>query len=179
MEDYVASVSSHTHELIEDRWSNMCTAMTTATEAHVPFKPRSGKKPWISEATLTLIGKKNAARSSSDWSQEKYLRREIKRFVKKNRAAYLNQLAGTGDWKALRMLRSKRRPQQTRLLDQDGKIVGSEERASTLANYLDQFKVWPVMLIPNSEAPLYPPLAVDAGLIREREVRKTIQQAMR
>ena len=139
VKEYVSAMPSHTTESVDERWQNICEAMAKASASYVPPCPKSGNKPWISQATLTLIGHKQKARLECNWTLEKSLRKEVKRSVKRDRATFLNELAGTGDWKALRKLRAKRRPQQTRLLDQFGNTVGTEEQSSTFADHLEKY----------------------------------------
>ena len=110
---------------------------------------------------------------------EKQLRKETQKSVRKDRALWLEELAGRGDWESLRKLRSKNTASQTRLKDIHGEIVSSELRAETLADHLEQlqWRVRPVTLQPDPPAIIHPPLPVAENLFTMVELRKAALNA--
>ena len=68
----------------------------------VTFKAR---RPWISTTTLALIERRHNTRVEGDVELEHDVKMMIKKFVKKDRDAYLKSLACSGDWSKLRELR--------------------------------------------------------------------------
>ena len=135
----------------------------TASRKHIPLAPPTPHKPWISEATFALIRKRQEARRANDWSLEKELRRETKQSSRRDRARWLQDLAGSGDWQSLRKLRGGNKARQTRLRDCRGCIVSSELRADTLADHLEktQWGVRPVTLQPDPPPPVFPELSIE------------------
>ena len=103
----------------------------------IPKVQSRRKKPWISDATLNLLAQKYEARRSDDWTEEKRLRKAVKRSAKRDRATWLDHLASTGGWSALRTLKGASANKQTRLLDHGGLDVGTEQRANTFARHLE------------------------------------------
>ena len=161
---------------IDSQWESMREAIKTSAESCIPKEPKQGIKPWIGFRTLSLIEDRNAARCVGDWDHEKGLRREIKRSARKDKSTWLEELASSGDWKAIRKIRKPRAMQQTRLRHVDGDIVATHERANTFADHLEtvQWHVRPATLIPNISPAVFPPLPVNEGLFQHAELRKAI-----
>ena len=71
------------------------------------------------------------------------LQRALRTSVKRDRAAWLDKLAASGDWQLLKQLRRGSKPTQGRLRDRTGTAVASNQKAETLADYLEQVQ-WKV-----------------------------------
>ena len=60
------------------------SAMTNACRV-IPLRNAHAHRPWISETTIRLIDRRNAARCSGQYELEKTLNRDIKRSAKHDR----------------------------------------------------------------------------------------------
>ena len=98
----------------------------------------TAKHPWISSATLTLIDQRSSARLAKDIFNERRIHKQIKISVKNDRSKWLNTLLQTGEWQQETKLRKGVQPKQGRLRNLSGELVSSEERADTLAEYLEK-----------------------------------------
>jgi len=164
---------------IEDRWSQLCKILLAAADKSVPFVPFQRKTPWITEATLSLIQQRRAARYGANWDVERTLRREVKKSARRDRAKWIEQLASKGDWNSLKKIRKKRHAaQQTRLQDLEGHVVSTEARATTLADHLEtiQWKVRPATLVPDIKPEIHPPLPVELDDFSCKELRRAIHK---
>ena len=103
-------------------------------------------------AHFFFIDDKIGARNSVDVDLERALEREVKRSSRIDKAVWLENLVATGDWQAVRKMRTPKPPQPTILLHTQGTTVGSEERANTFADHLEnsQWYVRPATLIPDT-----------------------------
>ena len=122
---------------LDDRWEALRISMDAAVERHMPEQARKQHKLWI-RRTLWLIEERTIARQNDDRALERSLSKEIKRSARSDRACWLDELAATGYWQALRKLRKKPQMKQSRLRDLDGNIVSSEARASAMGDYLER-----------------------------------------
>ena len=176
LEGISSATASSMDAPMDSHWKSMREAITGAASKCIPYETRKGKKPWIGSGTLALIDERNAARCADDWPLEKTLRRDIKRSARRDKSAWLNDVAATGDWKAIRKIRKPRAPQQTRLQNCEGRSVGTEERASTFADHLEkvQWCVRPATLVPDRLPPICPPLPTSEALFTHKELRKAI-----
>ncbi len=95
----------------------------------------------------------------------------VRTSVKNDRAEWLNRALASGDWHQIRKLRKRSPANQGRLRDSQGKVVSSEERAETLAEYLESIQ-WAVRPASIVERPRQDnsPLPVLRGPITEPEV---------
>ena len=86
-------------------------------------------------------------------------------------------MAASGDWSQIRSLRKGIRPAQGRLKDLAGELVSSEQRAQTMAEYLERVQraIRPVAAAPQ-RAPPGPELPTDVGPIQAEEVTKAASQ---
>ena len=75
---------------------------------------------------------------TGDHDEEKRSAKAFRASISRDRAAWLEELTTTGDWKQIRKLRKGFCPKQGRLRDLDGNLVDSDQRAETLANYLEK-----------------------------------------
>ena len=134
--------------------------------------------PWISSATLELLRLHREARLSGHWDQEKQLRLEVKRSAKQDRARWLENLAPSGDWRSLRLLRIGRPVKQGRLRDANGDLVSSDLRAETLADHLAhvQWRVRPTTLVPDVGLLLGEALPVCRHDFTRAELRQAINK---
>jgi hypothetical protein len=110
--DFVLGMSGHVASSIDSRWDAMCENMQEVVEENIPVPDtaaRVANKPWISAGTLALIELGDAARHSSNYDLELQLRKDIKKSAKRDRSRWLEDLASTGYWKALRKLKKPAR----------------------------------------------------------------------
>ena len=120
---------------VDVKWSAFKDSISLAADECIPASAVKRRRPWISESTLQMVLARHDARKAGNWALEKKLRKQTQKSVRKDRALWLQQLAGNGDWESLRKLRSKRATSQTRLKDSSGEIVSSEARAEALADH--------------------------------------------
>ena len=167
-----------TAEGINDTWHALRNAFNVAADTCIPKAKATRQKPWISDRTLTLIQRRRQARFMEDWDLEKQLRKDTKRSARQDRATWLTELAGKGDWHSLKQLRGQQRNKQTRLVDRSGNIVSTDRRAETLAEYLEQvqWQVRPVTVLPDLPGPLFPMLAIQEDPFTHTELRRSIFQ---
>lgn len=171
-----SSMEATSIEDLDAYWYKACSTVESAVCHLVPLKHHLPNKPWISQTTLHLLDRRRAARESGNWTLEKQLRGEVKRSAKTDRAKWLEDLAGSGDWGCIKKLRKWRCVRQGRLHNADGEPVSSENRAETLAEHLHhvQWRVRPATLVPDSADALGPPLCVNLDDFTHRELRKAI-----
>jgi len=165
-----------TAEGLDQKWDAVRTTIQDAVEKHIPTVKACKRKPWISQDTLELICQRNDARKAVDRENEQILRKMIQKSARKDRAAWLNNLAGKGDWQSLKKLRKSKQVSQTRLLDAQGQVVSTEFRAETLAEYLEkvQWCVRPIALQPDPPPPFNENVQVSEELFSHKELRKSI-----
>ena len=72
--------------------------MVKSIQKHVPELPAKANKPWIRQGTLSLIAERLQARASADRELEQKLHKEVQKSARKDRAEWLKDLAGSGDW---------------------------------------------------------------------------------
>ena len=128
------------------KWQAFKSTVNIASHRHIPLAPPTPHKPWISEATLALIRKRQEAQRANDWPLEKELRRETKQSSRRDRTRCLQNLAGSGEWQSLSELRGGNKAIQTQLRDCGGCIVSAESRAGTLADHLEKIQ-WGLRLV--------------------------------
>jgi hypothetical protein len=148
-------------------------AFKSAAGLTLPQTELVPNKPWIRHDTLVLIKQRNCARTQGRHSDETALNKRVRMSAKRDRGAWLDNLVETGDWAQIRRLRKGFRPKQGRLKDSNGKVVSSEDRAQTMADYLQsvQWAVRPVTASPD-RAPLGPTLNVQTGSVQAWEVKR-------
>ena len=136
----------------------------------------SKKKPWISQATLDLINRRHLARTSNDVDEELRLHKLIKKSARMDRRLWLEDLAGSRSWAALRKLRRGHRHLQGRLNDATGKPVSSEDRAERFAEYFEtvQWAVRPATLTDKST--LNEELPVHLGPVTLKELAAAVRR---
>ena len=181
VQDFVQRLETNVDSSIDDRWGAICdtahkVVQECATSLHL--EPRSANKAWISIETLALIDLRNAARYSGDHIDEVRLRKDVKRSAKRDRATWLESLAGIGDWNALRRLKNPTKTSQSRLRSLQGDSVSTECRADTFAEYLEtiQWHVRTVNLIPDTEPEIHAALDVSSAPFTGSELRKAINR---
>ena len=105
------------------------------------------------------------------------LTKDLKRQVKVDKTVWLKELASSGTWEDIRKLRRPRKPAQGRLTNSSGVLVNSDERADTLATYLQdvQWAVRHCNLI-ESRPPLWDNLQVECGPIIPDEIRQVVKR---
>ena len=135
----ITGATNEMHDLTE-RWLHLSSSMRKAAHGALPNVKRKAKKPWISESTLNLLELKQNARVQNDWMEEQCLRKEVKRSAKRDRAKWLDELASTGDWNSLKILKGSCTSKQTRLANHTGDVVSTEERAQTFARHLETYQ---------------------------------------
>ena len=112
-------------------------AFSDAAEKHPPRLSSSKRRPWISDSTMLLVSQRLEARHAQNDAEERRLNKCVKRAARRDRKAWLSNLASTGDWSSLRKLKKGVAHGQGRLAHADGAVVSSEARADTFALYLD------------------------------------------
>ena len=158
-----------------DRISGYITEAFTAAECALGHARATKKKPWISEGTLNLIELRQAARISNDFEEEARLHKSIRKSARADRKQFLEDLAGSRTWGALRILRQGAKHSQGRLCDASGNVVSSETRAETFAKYLEtvQWAVRPATI--TDDPPLFEELPVRSDPITMNELRKAVR----
>eukprot|EP00959_Pyramimonas_sp_CCMP1952_P206304 4314749-Pyramimonas_sp.AAC.1 len=113
---FLSNVRARTGELegasneeAADAWGTLRRNICGAIEDCIPAEARSRRRPWISGNTLQLIEQRSLARQSGDIGREKSLAREIKRSARRDRAAWLRDIAAQGNWGAIQKLRRGRK----------------------------------------------------------------------
>jgi hypothetical protein len=129
------------------------------------------QKPWISHGTLDLIDKRRVVRMCNNFEEEKKANKEIRTSARSDRRKWLIELAGEGTWAAMKKLRKPAPRREGKLKSKDGIEVSSEERANTLASYLQdvQWEVRPAKLVDDRVAVQL--LPVELGRISLQELR--------
>ena len=114
------------------------TSFKAAASDTRPLQHQMPKRPWISQRTQSLICGRCEARIGGNYVLEKNLNKEVRQSAKRDRAQWLDTLAGSGNWDAVRQLYKKKGHKQGRLRDSDGNLVSSESRADTMAAFLEK-----------------------------------------
>ena len=84
----------------------------------------------------------------------------------------------SGDWQAIRSVRRGSQPKQGRLRDLSDKLVGTEQRAETLAEYLEKVQ-WETKFaneVPEEQNRLGAELPIDVSLITATELQKVLRR---
>ena len=126
-----------TGNLVEMWWSQIDASFTTAAEK-IPDAAIVPRRPWISEETVQLISDRAAARAGGDHALEKLLHKAVRRSAKIDKGRWLDDSVANGSWRNVRNLRKPPAARQGRLKDRAGELVSSEERAETMAAYLEK-----------------------------------------
>ena len=149
--------------------------MKKIAEAVLPSSEILPKRPWISQCTLRIISRRNDARAQHDEKTEKKLTQEIKRNVKADREAWLQERIRLKDWNILRSLKKPMQHPQGLLKNMQDEFVGSDGRAETLAEYFEkvQWRIRHDAIASNANA-LYEELEMDEGAIKTAEVEEAI-----
>ena len=113
----------------------------------IPEIPLSAKKPWISDATLSLITSFQS-QPFEDLSQLKAARKAIKKSARRDKKLFIAQHlekdfhgSNIHQWDQIRSIRSDFRPKAASLFNLRDKLVSTASRADTFAEYLAT-KVW-------------------------------------
>lgn len=178
--DFVERVTAPMETTIDDRWQAMCRSMQKAVQDHVPkssMTARAPSKVWISAETLALIDERDTARHSADFAVELTLRKQVKQSAKRDRARWLEDIAASGDWNAIRKTKKPCKISQSRLRGEHGTPVSTDVRAETFSEYLErvQWYVRPVQLIPGTLPQIYPTLNMNDAPFSHPELRKAIR----
>ena len=158
---------------LEELSATVTRAMHEASSC-LPKLAAQRKNPWIGQSTLELIESRNLARSSGDYFAEKDFNRRIKASARSDRKIWLSHCLASGDWSAIRKLRTKPKICQGRLRDMTGNLVSSDRRPETLAEYLEQIQ-WAVKFpeeSPQTTAMFNSDLEIDTGSFSHSELRK-------
>ena len=126
------------------------TVFQYAQKQCLPELPLKPKKPWTSLSSLEFISQRLRARQENDFAREKELNHIVKKSIANDKATFLKTLAGTGTWRSVKDIRKPRQVQQGRLRDLNGSLVDSDQRAATLAEYLEkvQWAIRPANFVP-------------------------------
>ena len=152
-------------------YARISDSFALAADTVLPHTTVMAKRPWISPATLSLLESRNAARRGHRFNDEQALAKEIKKSVAGDRSKWLDDLVATGEWAQIRKLHKGFAPHQGRLKNTAGRTVSSEQRAETLASYLQdvQWAVRPSCAHPSRE-PMHDDLRINVGDITEDEI---------
>ena len=147
--------------------------MQAAAET-IPPKLGIARRPWIREATLSLIALRHAARIAGDREEERLLNKAVHRSARSDRATWLDNLVQEGTWEGVRKLKQPKKVQQGRLRSEEGEVVASECRAEAMASYLEKVQ-WCVRLAQAVDSPaLGEELPVRLDSFSTEEVRRGI-----
>ena len=175
MEDEEENEEDRDTDAQELNWlsSRITTCMLHAAEETLPLVQATPHRAWISGHTLRLIDSRSEARRNGNLLRERALNIEVKRSVKKDRDQWLTSLLEKGPWDQVKDLRRGVHHRQGRLKDMQGRFVSSEDRAETLADYLEtvQWAVRPLEPVLADNC-LGPEIDVDSQDISENEVVK-------
>jgi hypothetical protein len=130
--------NNHLQSGIDKQAADITAALHAAAWAAIPLREISATRPWISAATLDAIQTRNMARSQGKWMLERSMHRQIKKSAQRDRRRWLNEMIDTGDWRNLQKLKRVGQVSPARLQDARGNFVSSEQRAETLAEYLER-----------------------------------------
>lgn len=142
-----SETSAQTHIYPQDV-NQFCARMAEAFEGAatdvLPSRAVVARRPWISDATLSLIEARNEARRLGASEREILLNKRIKAAVKTDKNSWLDSMVASGDWTQIRRLRQNGgTSRQGRLRNSQGELVDSDARAETMAEYLEQVQ-WAV-----------------------------------
>ena len=170
----------HTNETVphvQHECDKMLRAFHLAASEVVPSRLVKRKRPWISDDTLALIESKLHARQNGRFDAVARLSKQVKTQVKRDREKWLCDLAGSGDWKQIRLLRNGSAKAQGRLQNEHGIPVSSEYRAETLAKYLEtvQWRVRPATLSDDRPA-LRPTIDVETTPFTKDELANVLKK---
>jgi hypothetical protein len=146
--DFVDTFQQHCGEAAaisaEESW-NITACAFKAAESVLPPVPTKPHKPWIRQSTINMIEARAVARRGNDYPEEKKLHKLIRKAARADRTAWVSELLAPGTWDRVKQYRKPKQRQQGRLRDLEGVHVSSEERAETMAKYLEsvQWKVRP------------------------------------
>jgi len=164
---------------VSSMWADTRDAMKIALETLPPKGRETINHPWISEATLALIGQRRLARSQNRCEDERRLHKDVRKSAKLDRTRWLDQLLQDGDWQQIRKIRNPRRARSAKLRDSAGEIVESDQWADTMADHFEkvQWCVRPAGLVDG------PPLGNELPVLLSRftadEVDRVIQKLKR
>lgn len=155
--------------------SDCITEAFEAAGAALPKVTAAKRKPWISQATMGLVEQRRLAHTRNQFAEERRLHTEVKKSAKRDKKKWLEDLAGTNSWRALRQLRGGTKHLQGKLCDDMGHPVSSECRADTFAKHSEsvQWAVRPATL--TESAAINEELAVHLGPITFEELLKAVK----
>ena len=160
-------------DVVEEAWSSIAASFSMAASV-VPEAAVVPRQPWISQATLALIGQRAAARATGNHALEQRLHRLVRKSAKTDKGAWLDETVASGSWESIRRLKKPRGKKQGRLMDQAGDLVSSEDRADTMAEYLEQVQ-WRVRPAEVTDMPLLrPPLPVSLSNFNLDDIRSVL-----
>ena len=150
-------------------------SISEVSSSFLPSLCMRQRNPWVASSTLELLDQYHFARQLGNYALEKELNAVAKKNIKEDKTQWIKSIAATGDFKQIRTLRKLKAKQQCRLMNSNGELVFSDQRAETLADHLQniQWAVHPCAAIPTGD-PLGPTLNVDEKEISEEEVREAI-----
>ena len=124
---------------------------------------------------MNLIERRRLAHVSNQQEEELALHKLIKKSARADKRKYLEDLAGSRSWSALRKLKHGSKHLQGRLCDSNGEPVSSEDKADTFAAYLEsvQWAVRPASV--TDLAPISDDLPVNLGIITLEELLAAVR----
>ena len=133
---------------IDEIAAHLNDAFKSAAKQCLPESAARTNRPWVRAPTLALIDRRTQARKDSLHILEQDLTKQIRLSIKRDRSTWIDELVASGEWTNVRKLRKGFVPKQGRLKDADGVFVSTDQRAETLAQYLEnvQWAVRPTVL---------------------------------
>ena len=87
---------------------SVANAFDAAAECLQVESVRQSRRPWITKATIEMVEARALARRDGNYDEEKRLHKLVRQSARRDRRAWLSDLAGTGAWKNLRRIRKRR-----------------------------------------------------------------------
>ena len=147
--DSFASLFASSPPRNSEFWKSFNGAIRTAARNCLSKETPKGKKCYISQSTWNLIDRRQALHIAGKHDEVVNLDKQIKRNARANRKQHLvNQFQhNPADshrkqlWKAVNHLKRDYKPSYISMRDSCGRLVPLQDRAETIASYLEQ-KQW-------------------------------------
>ena len=168
-----AAVVPTSADTLDSHAKHITDAMVYAAET-IKNSGREPNRPWISQATLDLLNKRDGAGNPLEAHN---LTKLIKASVKRDKKKWLDlQLVG-GKWNAVRALRKGPPKKPIQIRNKHGQLVDSTQRADTLADYFEkiQWKVTHADLLPSGQTNIGDTLRIYTGNFDMEELRRALR----
>ena len=115
----LASMEAECDDPVSKAWSSIVDSFAAA-EAILPELEMAPRRPWITQATVTLIHDRALACERGDYESEKQMRMAVRRAAKVDKAAWLDTVVADSSWKNIRRVREQKLAKQGRWRDDLG-----------------------------------------------------------